>query len=145
MKIIETTKKDDVYELLVEMSVFGCTYQAKFIGTHDVKFATRMCEACPLHKDCFEEDTLKYELCCMLELLYQTPLEKSGIGVLYMLPKYASEIKNMIDDALGRLESEENISESSKQEKEPKITLIDDLDEEESKPKQEESRKFKFR
>ena len=102
MKLKAINKKDHYYELIVEFSVFGETYETVFIGTHDVDLSTRMCNACPLNKDCFENDTLKWELCCYLELAYQTPLPSVDIGVIYMKPDDALKIKEVIDKKIGR-------------------------------------------
>ena len=120
MIIKKITDKGTYTELIVEMSVFGEIKEATFIATKDVGLSTKMCDACPLHQDCFIEDTLKYELCCFLELAYQTPLPNVDLGVLYIKPESALSIKKIIDEKLGRgkKELEDNIEEKKKDQKE---------------------------
>ncbi len=87
-------------EFTVELSIFGEKLEVIFIGVHDVNLVTGMCDVCPLNKDCFENDTLKYELCLYFEVDYHTLLP--DMGFVYMKPNDALKIKEKIDKKIGR-------------------------------------------
>lgn len=109
-------------EVYLDLLISGKTHIVTFIATRDVELSSKMCDACPLYQDCFEKDTLKYELCCFLELRYPTII--SDMGVVYMKPESAREIKKIIDGKLGydedELEEEDITDDPNNIDEEPK-------------------------
>ena len=105
-------------EFTVELSIFGEKLEVIFIGIHDVNLGTGMCDVCPLNKDCFENDTLKYSLClCFADVAYHALLPV--MGFVRMKPVSALKIKKIINKNIGyelknALSTVEGLNEQSK-------------------------------